>query len=131
MSPASIGCNNLLVPSVMKELKLRLSQPMYIWKIMVTAIDGKHQKCKMGRLVNGRRSVRGDQNLMPNNIRNVFSVGVAETTITEQKQGSLLDVASNVHDAISKIRRHIFGFNRLDRESFHLLNLSSDSAVLC
>ncbi|KAL3598869.1 hypothetical protein D5086_006787 [Populus alba] len=56
----------------------------------------------MGRLVNGRRSVHGDQNLMPNNIRNVFSVGVAETTITEQKQGSLLDVASNVHGAISK-----------------------------
>ncbi|KAJ6943177.1 hypothetical protein NC652_008841 [Populus alba x Populus x berolinensis] len=34
-----------------------------------------------------------------------------ETTITEQKQGSLLDVASNVHGAISKVRRHIFGFD--------------------
>ncbi|KAL9387288.1 hypothetical protein Peur_020412 [Populus x canadensis] len=29
MSPASIGCNNLLVPAVIKELKLRLYQPMY------------------------------------------------------------------------------------------------------
>lgn len=78
---------------------------------MVTAIDGKHQKCKMGWLVDGRSSVHGDQNLMPNNIRNVFSAGVSEATITEQKQGSLLDVASNVHDAISKVRRHIFGFD--------------------
>jgi hypothetical protein len=25
----------------------------YVWKIMVTAIDGKHQKCKMGWLVDG------------------------------------------------------------------------------
>jgi hypothetical protein len=42
----------------------------------------------------------------------MFSVGVAEATITEQKQrSSILDVASNVHDAISKVIRHIFGFD--------------------
>lgn len=61
----------------------------YVWKIMVTAIDGKHQKCKMGWLVDGRSSVHADQNLMPNNIRNMFSVGVTEAIITEQKQRSL------------------------------------------
>ena len=90
MSPASIGCKlqQLACASGNKRTKIE-ALSAYVWKIMVTAIDGKHQKCKMGWLVDGQSSVHGDQNLMPNNIRNMFSVGVAEATITEQKQRSL------------------------------------------
>ncbi|KAJ4829446.1 hypothetical protein Tsubulata_006643 [Turnera subulata] len=83
----------------------------YIWKAMATAIDGRRHdgKCNMGWLVDGRPRISNPgthhdkKGGMTNYIGNVLSVAVAEASIEELKQGSLPEVASKVHDGISKV----------------------------
>ncbi|XWS49387.1 hypothetical protein CRYUN_Cryun13aG0159500 [Craigia yunnanensis] len=77
----------------------------YIWKIMATTIDKSHAKCKMGWLVDGRGrlNVNGDHSSMSNYIGNVLTVAIEEASIVEIKQGSISDIANNVHEAISKV----------------------------
>ncbi|CBI29221.3 unnamed protein product, partial [Vitis vinifera] len=52
----------------------------YLWKVMVKAIDEKHEKCNMGWLVDGRMSMCGGQNSLSNYIGNVLSVAVGEAS---------------------------------------------------
>ena len=75
----------------------------YVWKVMVSAIDECHSKCKMGWLVDGRGRMCGDENSMSNYIGNVLSVAFAEASLIELKQNSISDIANNVHEAISKV----------------------------
>ncbi|XP_065879431.1 coniferyl alcohol acyltransferase [Euphorbia lathyris] len=75
----------------------------YIWKIMVTAIDKKHERCKMGWLVDGRGRMHGAQTSFSNYIGNVLSIGVGEATVAEIKQASISDIATNVHETILKV----------------------------
>ncbi|CAK7355917.1 unnamed protein product [Dovyalis caffra] len=102
----------------------------YIWKTMATVIDKRHQKCKMGWLVDGRGRVHGAQNLMSNYIGNVLSVAVAEASITELKQGSISDVASNVHDAISKVTNEAHFLDLIDWIECHRPGLMLSNIVL-
>ncbi|EEF42506.1 transferase, putative [Ricinus communis] len=75
----------------------------YIWKIMVTAIDKKHERCKMGWLVDGRGRMHGAQDPMSDYIGNVLSVTVGEASVAELKLGSISDIAAIVHETISKV----------------------------
>ncbi|ESR46110.1 hypothetical protein CICLE_v10003778mg [Citrus x clementina] len=52
----------------------------YIWKIMVTSIDEKHGKCKMGWLVDGRCRILKHENPMSSYIGNVLSLAVGEAS---------------------------------------------------
>ncbi|WCJ20530.1 HXXXD-type acyl-transferase family protein [Euphorbia peplus] len=72
----------------------------YIWKIMVTAIDKKHERCKMGWLVDGRGRM---QIPFSNYIGNILSIGIGEANVAEIKQASISDIATNVHDTILKV----------------------------
>lgn len=102
----------------------------YVWKIMVTVIDERHQKCKMGWLVDGRGRVHGAEDSMSNYIGNVLSVAVAEATIAELKQGSISDVASNVHDSISKVTNEAHFLDLIDWIECHRPGLMLSSIVL-
>lgn len=102
----------------------------YIWKILVTAIDESHENCKMGWLVDGRGRVGGSENSMSNYIGNVLSVAVAEASVAELKQGSLSDVARNVHDAIVKVTNEEHFLDLIDWIECHRPGLMLSKIVL-
>ncbi|OAY24326.1 coniferyl alcohol acyltransferase [Manihot esculenta] len=102
----------------------------YIWKILVTAIDKKHTKCKMGWLVDGRGRLCGTQSSMSNYIGNVLSLAVGEATVAELKQGSISDIATNVHDAISKVTNEKHFLDLIDWIECHRPGLMLANIVL-
>lgn len=74
----------------------------YVWKTMVNVIDKDETLCKMGWLVDGRSRMFNGKS-MSNYIGNVLSVGFGEVSVDELKQGSISDISSKVHEAISKV----------------------------
>nr|GMC96570.1 anthranilate N-benzoyltransferase protein 1 [Ipomoea batatas] len=76
----------------------------YIWKVMVNAVDKSRSKCKMGWLVDGRTRIAGttgDNLVMSDYIGNVLSLTFGELSMDELKHGSISEIASHVHAAIS------------------------------
>lgn len=104
----------------------------YVWKVMVSAIDQSHSKCKMGWLVDGRgRMCRGgDENSMSNYIGNVLSVAFAEASVIDLKIGSISDIANDVHDAISKVTNQDHFLDLIDWIECHRPGLMLSRIVL-
>ncbi|RVX02066.1 Spermidine hydroxycinnamoyl transferase [Vitis vinifera] len=102
----------------------------YLWKVMVKAIDEKHEKCNMGWLVDGRMSMCGGQNSLSNYIGNVLSVAVGEASVVEVKQGSILDVAKIVHKVISKVTNKAHFLDLIDWIECHRPGLMLSRTVL-
>ncbi|XP_022736356.1 anthranilate N-benzoyltransferase protein 1 [Durio zibethinus] len=102
----------------------------YIWKTMATTIDKSHAKCKMGWLVDGRGRLNGDHGSMSNYIGNVLSVAIEEASIVEIKQGSISDVANNVHEAISKVTNQAYFLDLIDWIECHKPGLMLPKVVL-
>lgn len=79
----------------------------YVWKVMARSliVDQTHQRnkiCKMGWLIDGRRT-----RIMSNNyIGNVLSLAFGEANVDGIEQGSLADAATRVHNAISEVTNH-------------------------
>lgn len=79
----------------------------YVWKVMARSlmVDQTHQRnkiCKMGWLIDGRRT-----RIMSNNyIGNVLSLAFGEANVDGVEQGSLADAATRVHNAISVVTNH-------------------------
>ncbi|EOY25405.1 PREDICTED: anthranilate N-benzoyltransferase protein 1 [Theobroma cacao] len=99
----------------------------YIWKVMVTTIDKSHAKCKMGWLVDGRGRLNGS---MSNYIGNVLSVAIEEASIVEIKQGSISEIANNVHEAISKVANEEHFLDLIDWIECHKPGLMLPKVVL-
>ncbi|KAK9137118.1 hypothetical protein Sjap_007712 [Stephania japonica] len=74
----------------------------YVWKILSKAIGESETHCKMGWLVDGRRRFNRKAGDVLNYIGNVLSMAVGEASVEELKQGSLMDIADVVHEAIVK-----------------------------
>ena len=102
----------------------------YLWKVMVKAIDEKHEKCNMGWLVDGRMSMCGGHNSLSNYIGNVLSVAVGEASVVEVKQGSILDVAKIVHKVISKVTNKAHFLDLIDWIECHRPGLMLSRTVL-
>ncbi|XP_059663058.1 coniferyl alcohol acyltransferase [Cornus florida] len=102
----------------------------YIWKIMVSAIDGSHENCKMGWLVDGRTRMCKDQNFMSNYIGNVLSLATGEASLSELKQGSISRVAKIVHEAISKVTNEAHFLDLIDWIECHRPGLMLAKIVL-
>ncbi|KAF2308959.1 hypothetical protein GH714_025994 [Hevea brasiliensis] len=102
----------------------------YIWKIMATTIDKKHPRCKMGWLVDGRDRMCGTHSSMSNYIGNVLSLAVGEATVAELKQGSISDIATNVHDAILKVTNEEHFLDLIDWIECHRPGLMLANIVL-
>lgn len=103
----------------------------YVWKIMTGAIDQRHEKCKMGWLVDGReRMVRGDKNCMSNYIGNVLSLAFGEASIQELKERSISEIANTVHEAISKVNNEGHFLDLIDWIECHRPGLMLAKAVL-
>ncbi|KDO38871.1 hypothetical protein CISIN_1g035783mg, partial [Citrus sinensis] len=85
----------------------------YIWKIMVTSIDEKHGKCKMGCYIG-----------------NVLSLAVGEASVTELKQGSISEIASRVHDSITKVTNEAHFLDLIDWIECHRPGLMLARVVL-
>ncbi|KDP28072.1 hypothetical protein JCGZ_19480 [Jatropha curcas] len=102
----------------------------YVWKIMVATIDQKHERCKMGWLVDGRGRICREQNSMSNYIGNVLSLAVAEASIAQLRQGSISDIATNVHDAISQVTNNEHFLDLIDWIECHRPGLMLSNIVL-
>ncbi|GKV10528.1 hypothetical protein SLEP1_g21877 [Rubroshorea leprosula] len=103
----------------------------YIWKIMVAALDKKHEKCNMGWLIDGRgRLGAGDKNPASNYIGNVLSLGIGEASVRDLKEGTLSDVAENVHEVIAKSTKEDHFLDLIDWIECHRPGLMLSRAVL-
>lgn len=104
----------------------------YLWKMMVRAIDVKfHATCKMGWLVDGRRRMRnGESDPSPDYIGNVLSLAVGEASIAELKNGTIADVSSEVHEAISKVTTRSHFLDLIDWIECHRPGLMLARVVL-
>lgn len=102
----------------------------YVWKIMALAIDKSYEKCKMGWLVDGRTRIAKDQNSMSNYIGNVLSLSLGDVDVHVLKQGSLAEVASMVHDAISKVTNQAHFLDLIDWIQCHRPGLMLSKIVL-
>ncbi|GAY53494.1 HXXXD-type acyl-transferase family protein [Citrus sinensis] len=102
----------------------------YIWKIMVTSIDEKHGKCKMGWLVDGRCRILKYENPMSSYIGNVLSLAVGEASVTELKQGSISEIANRVHDSITKVTNEAHFLDLIDWIECHRPGLMLARVVL-
>ncbi|KAJ8774198.1 hypothetical protein K2173_009629 [Erythroxylum novogranatense] len=102
----------------------------YLWKIMANVIDEKHEKCKMGWLIDGRGRLYASQSSMSNYVGNVLSIATAEGGVTELKQSSMPDVAGKVHDAISKVTSESHFLDLIDWIECHRPGLMMSNAVL-
>ncbi|GMN40702.1 hypothetical protein TIFTF001_009927 [Ficus carica] len=86
----------------------------YVWKIMVKAIDKDRAMCKMGWLVDGRARMCKGENSMSNYIGNVLSLAFGEAKVEDLKRNSLSEVATKVHDAISKVTNEAHFLDLID-----------------
>ncbi|XP_014512810.1 shikimate O-hydroxycinnamoyltransferase [Vigna radiata var. radiata] len=102
----------------------------YVWKIMIGSIDQRHEKCRMGWLVDGRERIGKGENLMSNYIGNVLSVAFGEASIEELKEGSISDIANTVHEAISKVNNEDHFLDLIDWIECHRPGLMLAKAVL-
>ncbi|KAK2979703.1 hypothetical protein RJ640_002875 [Escallonia rubra] len=102
----------------------------YIWKIMVSIIDETHTKCNMGWLVDGRKRIYKHPNIMDDYIGNVLSLAFGEASVVEVKQGSISDVATMVHDAISKITNATHFLDLIDWIECHRPGMMLSKLVL-
>ncbi|ESW17591.1 hypothetical protein PHAVU_007G252100 [Phaseolus vulgaris] len=102
----------------------------YVWKIIIGTIDQRHEKCKMGWLVDGRERMGRGENLMSNYIGNVLSVGFGEASIQELKESSISDIANTVHEAISKVNNEVHFLDLIDWVECHRPGLMLAKAVL-
>nr|QHI08139.1 transferase enzyme [Boehmeria nivea] len=104
----------------------------YVWKIMVKAIDRKKQStCKLGWLVDGRTRMQcRDQNSMSNYIGNVLSVAFGEAEADDLERKSLQDVASEAHEAISKVTNEAHFLDLIDWIECHRPGLMLSRVVL-
>ena len=102
----------------------------YLWKVMVKAIDEKHETCNMGWLVDGRARMSGGRNSMSNYIGNVLSVAIGEASVVELKQDSISDVANIVHQAISKVANKAHFLDLIDWIECHRPGLMLSRTVL-
>lgn len=104
----------------------------YLWKLMVRAIDVKlHAQCKMGWLVDGRgRMGNGESDPSPDYIGNVLSLAVGEASIEDLKNGTIADVSSKVHEAISKVTTRSHFQDLIDWIECHRPGLMLSRAVL-
>lgn len=103
----------------------------YVWKIMVNAIDKRHDKCKMGWLVDGRSRINGDHHdFMSNYIGNVLSLVFGEAKFTELKEGSISDIANKVHDSINEVTKEAHFLDLIDWIECHRPGLMLSRAVL-
>ncbi|XVE57247.1 hypothetical protein DITRI_Ditri04bG0076300 [Diplodiscus trichospermus] len=101
----------------------------YLWKIMATSIDKSHAKCKMGWLVDGRGRLNASTS-MSNYIGNLLSVAFEEASVIEIKQGSIADIASNVHEAISKVTNEAHFLDLIDWIECHKPGMMLPKVVL-
>lgn len=104
----------------------------YVWKLMATAIDGCHKKCKMGWLVDGRSRLGGgqNQNSMANYMGNVLSLAVGEASVEELKRGSLSEIANNVRVIIAKATNEDHFLDLIDWVETHRPGLMLSRHVL-
>ncbi|KAK6116931.1 hypothetical protein DH2020_049306 [Rehmannia glutinosa] len=102
----------------------------YIWKVMANAIDKKHNRCKIGWLVDGRTRLSKYENSMSNYIGNILSVIFGESDVTNLKQGSIADVADIIHKKISMVTNEGHFRNLIDWVECHRPGLMLSKSVL-
>ncbi|XP_022136652.1 shikimate O-hydroxycinnamoyltransferase [Momordica charantia] len=102
----------------------------YVWRIMVSAMEAEHSTCKMGWLVDGRSRLGGDRNYMSDYIGNVLSVAFGEASVEELKRNSLPEIASVVHEAISKATNEAHFLDLIDWIECHRPGLMLSRNVL-
>ncbi|KAL3498111.1 hypothetical protein ACH5RR_040843 [Cinchona calisaya] len=102
----------------------------YVWKLMVFAIDKSHEKSTMGWLIDGRTRIGKDNHSMSNYIGNVLSLAFGEGDVHRLKQGSLAEVATLVHDAISKVTNEAHFLDLIDWIECHRPGLMLSKIVL-
>ena len=103
----------------------------YVWKIMISAIDQKHEKCKMGWLVDGRKTINNrGKNCMSNYIGNVLSLAFGEARLQELKEANIADIANTVHEAISNVSNEAHFLDLIDWIECHRPGLMLAKAVL-
>ncbi|XP_030518723.2 coniferyl alcohol acyltransferase [Rhodamnia argentea] len=104
----------------------------YLWKMMVRAINVElHANCKMGWLVDGRgRMGDGDSDPSPDYIGNVLSLAVGEASIEDLKNGTIADVSSKVHEAISEVTTRSHFLDLIDWIECHRPGLMLSRVVL-
>lgn len=104
----------------------------YLWKVMVKAIDESHKGCKMGWLVDGRTRLCRDSSshLMSNYIGNVLSLAVEEAGVGALQDGTLSEIASLVHDTISRVTNRDHFLDLIDWIECHRPGLMLSRVVL-
>ncbi|XP_022931268.1 fatty alcohol:caffeoyl-CoA acyltransferase [Cucurbita moschata] len=102
----------------------------YVWKIMVSAMETEHSRCKMGWLIDGRSRLGGDWNYMSDYIGNVLSVAFGEGSIEELKRNSISEIADVVHSAISKATNKAHFLDLIDWIECHRPGLMLSRIVL-